>query len=67
MKETTTRLVAYKLQADGDELELVADAQFNRQLQSANELVGSGPPSADSLYGIENMRKRGNEEGQEAV
>lgn len=47
--------------------ELVLDDEHNGRLQQVNELTAASAPSEDLLYGIENLRKRGFEEGEDGI
>ncbi|KAF1353672.1 hypothetical protein BDV97DRAFT_119980 [Delphinella strobiligena] len=61
------RLRAYKLRLANAQPTLEVDGELDERLQGINSLAIAPPPPEDSLYGIENLRKRGIEEGQEAA
>lgn len=61
------RLRAYKLRFADAQPTLEVDGELDERLQGINSLAIAPPPPEDSLYGIENLRKRGIEEGQEAA
>ncbi|KAL1311661.1 hypothetical protein AAFC00_001768 [Neodothiora populina] len=61
-----TRLQAYNIHIDGDQPLLMADDEISARLQAVNKMDAPFIPEAHVLYGVEQMRKRGNDETQEA-
>lgn len=70
-KTSTPRLQAYTVRNTGSEMSLEFDESFNVKLNAANNLMLPAPERKqldNLLYGIENLRKRGNpEEAQDAA
>ena len=67
VKSNSPRILAYKMRITDSRAELVLDDEYNGRLQQVNELTAASAPSEDLLYGIENLRKRGFEEGEDGM
>lgn len=66
MIQPTSRLQVYNIQFDEGKVALVVDNDFATRLRNVNATVVAALHSEDILYGIENLRKRAIEDGQEA-
>ena len=59
--------MAYKLRVSDSQATLETNDEYNMRLQEINNTTLAPYPSEGALYGIENLRKRGVEEGQETA